>query len=265
MISPTPESGYSKVNTGFKIVGGIIKNMKKIFNVKVLMGFIFLTFIASLIYTAVRIYSAPANAPGFGITVRIKGDYVKLFLQCIVGILAMLLPRLLTRKHGLNIPSALIVIYVLFLYGSIYLGGVRDFYDKVPHWDTMLHLSSGAALSVVGFSIAGLLHQSKSDQFPLNPLFAAIFAFCFAITLGVIWEIYEFTMDCFLDGNLQRYALKGGEPFVGQAALMDTMIDLIADAIGAFVVSAVGYFSLKHKKGCVERLLIKRSSCGSRV
>ena len=50
---------------------------------------------------------------------------------------------------------------------------------------------------------------------------------------------------------------QGGEPLVGHAALVDTMKDLVVDSLGALVVSLIGYVSLKHKKGWVEKLLLK--------
>jgi hypothetical protein len=105
--------------------------------------------------------------------------------------------------------------------------------------------------------VVSLFHRAKTVNFTLSPVFTALFAFCFAVTLGVVWEIYEFTMDYFLNTNMQKYALENGELLVGKAALADTMKDLIVDAIGAFVMSVIGYISLKHNKGWLERLQVK--------
>ena len=91
----------------------------------------------------------------------------------------------------------------------------------------------------------------------LSPLFVVIFSFCFAVTLGVVWEIYEFTFDGVLGLNMQKFALESGEALIGRAALVDTMKDLIVDALGAFIMSIIGYISLKYKKGWIEKLQVK--------
>jgi uncharacterized membrane protein YjdF len=114
------------------------------------------------------------------------------------------------------------------------------------------------ALGALGFSVVSFL--TKADKISLSPAFVAMFAFCFAVTLGVVWEIYEFAMDYYLGTNMQRFVqIETGEMFIGQAALTDTMKDLIVDSIGAFVVSLIGYLSLKRDKDWLERLQIKKA------
>jgi len=232
--------------------------MEKVINAKNLMRFIFVTFISSIIYVVVRIILAPTVEPPSDITVRVKGDYTLMLLQCIFGVLAMMLPGYLRSKVRLNIPNAMMIAYAVFLYCGIYLGEVRNFYFNVPHWDTILHMFSGAALGALGFSFVSLLNKPESASFSLSPVFVAIFAFCFALALGVIWEIYEFLMDSILKTNMQKYAMESGEMLIGQAALTDTMKDLIVDAIGAFAVSVIGYISIKYNKGWLERIHIRR-------
>ena len=232
--------------------------MKKWFNAKNLMRFILLTFIGSIIYVVIRIVRAPNVAPVSVITVRVKSDYVLMLLQSIFGVVAMQLPGFLRRKVNLNIPTAMMIAYAGFLYCAIFLGEVRDFYYNVAHWDTILHTFSGVAIGALGFSIVSLLNKSESIAFSLSPIFVAMFAFCFALSLGVIWEFYEFSIDYFFHLNMQKYALETGELLIGQAALMDTMKDLIVDALGAFVMSVIGYISLKYNKGWLERFQVKR-------
>ena len=113
-------------------------------------------------------------------------------------------------------------------------------------------------LGALGFSVINFLN--KTDRVPMNlsPLFVVVFAFCFALALGVVWEIYEFTADALLHTNMQKFALESGEPLVGRDALMDTMKDLIVDTLGALAMSIIGYISLKYKKGWVEKLLLHR-------
>ncbi|MCL2159906.1 MAG: hypothetical protein FWH48_10900 [Oscillospiraceae bacterium] len=231
--------------------------MKKIVNTKNIMRFIFLTFVGSTVFIAIRIALAPSVAPASKIATRVKGDYVLMFVQCLLGIVLMMFPGYLRHKVNLDIPNAMMIAYAVFLYCGIYLGEVRNFYYNVPHWDTVLHTFSGAALGTLGFSLVSLLNKSESVTFSLSPIFVAVFSFCFALSLGAIWEIYEFAIDFMLNTNTQKYALESGELLCGQAALADTMKDMIVDAIGAFAVSAVGYVSLRYNKGWLERLHIK--------
>ena len=233
--------------------------MKKIFNVKNLMGFVFFTFIFSIIYVIIRIILSPTVAPSSDITIRVKSDYILMLLQNIFGVIAMMFPGFLTRKINLSIPTHMIVVYAVFLYCGIYLGEIRNFYFIFPHWDTILHTFSGAAIGALGFSIVSLLNKSESVTFSLSPIFVAMFAFCFAVSLGVVWEFYEFIMDYLLNTNMQKYAVESGERLIGQNALIDTMKDLIVDAIGAFVMASIGYVSLKYKKGWLERFQVKRT------
>jgi len=231
--------------------------MRKIFNTRNLLGFVFTTFVISIVYIIVRIILAPTVAPASDVVVRVKGDYVLMLLQCIVGVLAMLLPDFIQHRVRIQIPSFMLIVYAIFLYCAIYLGEVRNFYHTMPHWDTILHTFSGAALGALGFSLVSLLNKSEKLHLSLSPLFVALFALSFAVSLGVIWEIYEFAADSILRTNMQKFALEDGERLVGQAALADTMKDLIVDMLGALAVSAIGYVSLKYKKGWLERFQLK--------
>ena len=101
---------------------------------------------------------------------------------------------------------------------------------------------------------------NKTDRVPMNlsPAFVAFFTLCFAVFLGAVWEIYEFTADSILHTNMQKFALEDGTALVGRDALWDTMKDIIVDTVGALVMSVIGYISLKYKKGWVEKLLLHR-------
>ena len=151
----------------------------------------------------------------------------------------------------------MMVLYTLFLYGAIFLGEVMAFYYNVPHWDTFLHGLSGAMLGALGYTVISVLNRSDSVPVNLSPLFVAFFTFCFAMTMGMIWEIYEFSVDSLFGTNMQKFAFEDGTGKIGQAALMDTMKDLIVDTIGALTMSIIGYISLKHKTGLVDKLIFK--------
>lgn len=151
----------------------------------------------------------------------------------------------------------MLVLYIAFLYCAIFLGEVRSFYYAVPYWDTILHTMSGAMLGALGFSMIAIFNNAERIPLNLSPVFIAVFAFCFALAMGAVWEIYEFTMDSVFGTNMQKYMLDNGTALIGQAALQDTMKDIIVDAIGALVMSTIGYISLKYKKGWVEKLMIR--------
>ena len=143
----------------------------------------------------------------------------------------------------------MMVLYTLFLYGAIFLGEVMAFYYNVPHWDTFLHGLSGAMLGALGYTVISVLNKSDSVPVNLSPLFVAFFTFCFAMTMGM--------MDSLFGTNMQKFAFEDGTGKIGQAALMDTMKDLIVDTIGALTMSIIGYISLKHKTGLVDKLIFK--------
>lgn len=235
------------------MIMGKTVNWKKVFNY-----FVFLTLVASLIFVAVAMARAPTLENRADPFQRVKGDYVLMLAQCVLGIFAMLLPGFLRKRIDLQIPSTMLVLYALFLYCAIYLGEVRSFYYTVPHWDTILHTFSGAMLGALGFSFITLLNRTDKVPVNLSPAFVAIFALCFALALGVMWEVYEYTADLLMGTNMQKFGTEAGELFLGQAALADTMKDLIVDTVGALAISVLGYLSLKHKKGWVEKLLVRK-------
>lgn len=226
-------------------------DFKKIFNI-----FVLFTLIATTIFLIYAIAVAPVDRDAIDSFERVKSDYILMFVQCLLGIFAMLLPGIVEKKIKIEIPSTMLLLYTLFLYCAIYLGEVKNFYYAIPYWDTILHTFSGAMLGALGFSFVSLLNRQQQIPVQLTPVFVSLFAFCFAITLGVFWEIYEFTFDALLGLNMQKFALESGELLVGRNALTDTMKDLIVDSIGAFVMSVIGYVSLRYKKGWIEDLLL---------
>ncbi len=228
--------------------------MNKIFNKNALISFIFITFVLSTIFVTIAFIMAPTVVTDDNPFERVKGDYVLMLLQCIVGIFAMLLPGILRKRIRLEIPSNMLIIYAVFLYCAIYLGEVRAFYYNVSHWDTILHTFSGAMLGALGFSFINFLNKAEQVHLSLSPLFVAVFTLCFAVTLGVVWEIYEFSMDYLLSTNMQKFALEDGTQLIGSAALADTMKDLIVDTMGALVMAVIGFISLRYRMGWLEKL-----------
>lgn len=219
---------------------------KKFIKTKNLYYFVLVAFILSIIYSIVMIAKAPSE--DVNTLTRQKSDYVLMLLQCLLGIVAMNLPSFLYKKFHVTIPSNTIIAYLIFLYAAIVLGEVRSFYYRFEHWDTVLHAFSAGMLGSLGFDVVNFLNKSDTIKLQLSPFFVALFAFCFAISIGVLWEIYEFSFDGILGLNMQKFRLEDGTDLIGRLALVDTMDDLIIDCIGAFVTSMIGYFGLLHYK-----------------
>ena len=188
--------------------------------------------------------------PEMGVTelTRTRSDYILMLFQCLLGIVVLLYPNVILKRRRIEIPSNLYLLYVIFLFCAIFLGEIRNFYHIIPYWDTAL-----------GFSFISLLNDEENiHHLNLTPFFVAFFAFNFAITMGVVWEVYEFVVDGVLGTNMQKFALVNGSLLTGREALIDTMQDLMVDGIGAFIISFIGYISLKYNKGWIEKLLLKR-------
>ena len=118
----------------------------------------------------------------------------------------------------------------------------------IPCWDTILHTFSGAMLGVLGFSLLDIMNNSQKVKVKLSPAFTLLFAFCFALAIGGLWEIYEYSLDGLLGLNMQKFMLEDGTMLVGRAALQDTMADMIVDAVGAFTMCVLGYLNIKRKE-----------------
>lgn len=211
--------------------------------------FTLVSFILPLGFIVYQIASAPATAPLDSPGVRVKADYALMLLECLLGIAVIHLPSLLRHRFHFELPTALTLLYIIFLYCAIFLGEVRDFYYRVPHWDTILHAMSSVMAGVFGFTVVAVLNRAERIAINLSPFFVALFAFCFAVTLGLLWEIYEFSFDGLLGLNMQKFRTADGTLLSGHAALTDTMKDLIVDALGALAASVTGYLSLRSNRG----------------
>jgi hypothetical protein len=159
-------------------------------------------------------------------------QWLNVFL--IVGILFLtMLPNMLGRRFALYIPAEFELLAILFIFGSLFLGEIRGYYARFWWWDVVLHASSGFLLGILGFLLVYALNQEERIELYMKPGFVALFSFAFAVAVGSIWEIFEFTMDSFLGLNMQK------------SGLVDTMWDLIVDALGALVIAVLGYFYTK--------------------
>ena len=181
--------------------------------------------------------------------ININAELILSLIQCVLGIAALHVPMILTKLTRIKFPGTLCSCYYIFILCGTVLGEMFSMYYKVPVWDSLLHFGSGIMISMLG-SILLVTYLQKNDcKRLINPMFIAIAAVCFSICIGVFWEIYEFTADAVLGLNMQKCFLEDGTALMGQAALMDTMKDLIIDTLGAVTAAVSAYLSLKHNKG----------------
>ncbi len=191
----------------------------------------------------------------------VKAEYLFISVQSGMFLIVSFLPNFLKRLD-IDIPDFLYIIFIFFCLAHFFCGEILGFFVKIKWWDSALHTFSGMLIALLSFSLINLLNKN-SENFKLNIGFMALFAFSLTVAIGVIWEIIEFSADTWFGSNMQRAyvsTMNGrGEPLLGQAALADTMKDLILDALGAAVVCIICIIAVHRKKIKVEDLsLIKK-------
>lgn len=205
------------------------------------------------------------------------GSYESAF-YCALALALLYVPSWVQVQLRIELPPALEISVLCFIFAAEILGEVHAFYVRIPGWDTMLHTINGFLAAAVGFSLVLLLNDNEKLTFDLSPFFLAMVAFCFSMTIGVLWEFFEFGMDWFFHTDMQRdtvinaiysasldptrtnkvVAVKeihdvvingenlglGGYLDIG---LIDTMKDLLVNFVGAVVFSVAGYFYARSK------------------
>ena len=177
--------------------------------------------------------------------------WLSLFLITLI-ILTLFAPLIFRKKMDLEIPAEFHLMAVLFAFASFYLGEVHDFYQRLWWWDIALHTTAGLLMGILGFLLVYVLNENKRVELNMNPGFIALFAFLFAVSIGTIWEIFEFAMDQFFGTVMQKPML--GDP----SGLTDTMWDMIVNAVGAALVSLTGWLYLKRKERFYVKYLINQ-------
>lgn len=217
----------------------------------------------------------------------VRGNYEHAFL-CVLSLVLFLMPSFLTANFGIEFPSAMEIIVLLFIYAAEILGEIQCYYIRYPYWDTMLHTMNGFLCAACGFGMVDVLNKNPKIKFNLSPAFLSMVAFCFSMTIGVLWEFFEYACDIILHTDAQKDTIintiysvtlnPNGEnvPVAidnitevtvnGQAlevagyidiGLIDTMKDLFVNFIGAVVFSVIGYFYVKSRgKGKLAKSLI---------
>lgn len=153
-------------------------------------------------------------------------------LVAFLTFLLTLLPFLFQQKFQFTIPSNFLIAIVFFITATVFLGEVGDFYEKYWWWDDVLHGGSAIGFGILGFVI--MLYLTQSSKLIASPFLVSVFSFSFASAIGVVWEIFEFSMDQFFGLNMQK------------SGLIDTMSDLIINSIGALLASFSGYVYLRQ-------------------
>jgi hypothetical protein len=158
-------------------------------------------------------------------------------IMVVAGAPAVLRPRLPVR-----IPAEYELLAILFVFGSLFLGEFRSYYERFWWWDIALHATSGLLLGILGFLLVYILNENKRIDLHMRPGFLAFFAFVFAVAGGTFWEIFEFSVDQIFGTTMQKPML--GDP----SGLTDTMWDLIVDALGALAISAFAWWHMKRNQ-----------------
>ena len=224
----------------------------------------------------------------------LNGNYENVFL-CVLTLVLFTLPALLERQLRIDLPDTLEVIILLFIYAAEILGEIRAYYTHITHWDTMLHTTNGFLCAAIGFCLVDLLNRNERISMKLSPFYMAVVAFCFSMTVGILWEFFEWSMDMFLGYDMQKDHIQtvlasvslaptrsnhvvtvkniadtilvfqdGSQQSLGlggylDPGLYDTMKDLFVNFIGAVVFSVIGFFFVKSRgKGRFAKRFIPR-------
>ena len=207
----------------------------------------------------------------------LRGEYENAAI-CLLVLFLFLLPLFVQRNFGIELPGTLEIIILVFIFASEILGELGCFFINVPNWDSILHTTTGFLCAAFGFALIDILNRNDKIKFQLSPIYVALVAFCFSMTIGVLWEFFEFSVDrlfhmdmqkdtvvqsitsVMLDptnmnipvtiGDITSVAVNGQELGFGgylDIGLYDTMEDLFVNFIGALVFSFIGYFYIKRR------------------
>lgn len=176
-------------------------------------------------------------------TALFKGKWFLAFIAAIVLALTFL-PALIEHQLGVLLPVEFSFFTCLILYASFGLGEVQGFYQKFWWWDLLLHSFSAFVMGMIGFLVVYVFYMTR--RISMSPFYVALVSFCFAVTLGTLWEIVEFSMDWGFGFNMQK------------SGLNDTMTDLMVDGLGALVAAWIGYNYVKDGDSLVADRLVRR-------
>ncbi len=175
------------------------------------------------------------------VVVVTERHWLSAFLILTIALL-ILLVTVFSDRLVVQIPSEFQVLALAFVFAALFLGEVRSYYDKIWWWDIALHSTSGLLMGILGFLLVYVLNASQKIAFSMTPRFVAFFAFMFAVAVGALWEIFEFSMDSILGARMQKAM------FNDPSGLTDTMWDMIVNTIGAGFISTLGWWYMKRDR-----------------
>lgn len=211
-------------------------------------------------------------------------NYNNIFL-CVLTLLLFTIPAIIDKNLNIKLPSVLESLIITFIFAAEILGEIHGFYLKFPYWDTMLHAFNGFIMAAIGFAMIDILNQSPRLHFNMSPVFVCFVAFCFSMTIGVLWEFFEYFMDLYTTYDMQKDTIISeissvrlnfdtvNTPIVIKniekttidgvvdgvntkiivdggfldIGLSDTINDLIVNCIGALAFSVVGFLYIKGR------------------
>lgn len=204
---------------------------------------------------------------------------------CILTLILFTIPFIIDKKFKIDLPTPLEIIILLFIFSAEILGEIQNFYGIFKHWDTILHTLNGFLSAAIGFSLIDILNRAERFHIRLTPIFVALVAFCFSMTIGVLWEFFEFGGDQLLKMDMQKdrivetistvelnpegknvpviikdidhttiyYEEDGREKELTveggylDIGIIDTMKDLLVNFVGAVVFSIIGYLYIQNR------------------
>lgn len=207
----------------------------------------------------------------------VQKQYESAFI-CVLVLVLFALPAFVQKNFGIQLPSTLEILILLFIFAAEILGELQSYYIHFAYWDTILHTTNGFVCAAFGFSLVDILCRNKQEKFRLSPLFMAVVAFCFSMTVGVLWEFFEYGMDKFAHTDMQKdtvihsittveldetqsnkavtidgitsVVINGQDLGLGgylDIGLQDTMEDLMVNFVGAVVFCFFGFFYIKYR------------------
>ena len=216
----------------------------------------------------------------------VKGDYYNVFL-CVLTLVLFMIPTFVEHRLHIDVPNTLEIIILLFIFSAEILGEIQEYYLLFPFWDTMLHTINGFLMAAIGIAMVDILNRSRKFKVRLSPAFVALVAFCFSMTVGVVWEFFEYGMDVFFHTDMQKdtwintiypvslnpegrnvaqhvavdSVVVNGETWPGylDIGLHDTMKDLFVNFVGAVIFSVIGaLYIMGRGKGWFAKKFIPR-------
>ena len=199
----------------------------------------------------------------------------------VLATLLLLIPPFIEHSFDVRLPAALEILAYIFVFCAEILGEIGDFYRLFPLWDDILHTFNGFMFAAFGFCLVDIFNKNKRFRFELSPFFLALVAFCFSMTIGVLWEFFEYLADTVLSTDMQKDAIRNAINSVSipnavggkvthitgiretqillengeiiavngylDIGLMDTMADLFVNFIGAAIFCTIGFFYVKKQ------------------